>query len=171
MNKQTISLQDFVDAFQVIVGQSIWRVIHPADGWLTIDFGRKYMDTIPGKDGKNEPYDKGQYQIHITGDWKVYKDSGLVESRGVNGDDQKSYFGRMEKLATNFPLTEITSVNFDDSELAIISNNFTIRIPVSTDSDYISLTSVGLDNDDKPFSYTHYRFDEKLGQLARISTK
>jgi len=170
MNKQPISLQDFIDALQIIVDQSIWRVIHPADGWLTIDLGKKYIDTVPSKGGKDEPYEKGQYQLHITGDWKVYRNEKLVESRNVSDDDQKSYFDRMEKLVSNFPIRKIKSVNLNQDELIIEGEESDIRIPVSDTADSLSLTAVELDNNNKPVSYTHCRFDEELERLVRIST-
>ncbi|OGJ37837.1 MAG: hypothetical protein A2383_01990 [Candidatus Pacebacteria bacterium RIFOXYB1_FULL_39_46] len=171
MNKQSISIQDFILSFKEVIGKSIWRVIHPADGWLTIDLGQKYTDTLPGKDGQDEPYERGRYQIHITGNWKVYKNGELIESRNVDGDDQKAYFDRMEELAANFPLVTVESVKLNKNHLVIIDKQFEIRVPVAESTDSISLSVVELDANNKPVSYSHYRFDEELGKLASISTK
>ena len=166
MNTKQISLPVFADSFRVIIGKSIWKVIHPADGWLTIDIGEKYIDTLPGKDGKDELYEKGQYQIHVHSDWEVYIKGELVESRQVNNNDQITYFDRMEKLASNFPIKKITSVELVDNTLVISGNNAEIKIYVSESSDSISLTGVELNADKNPISYTLYRFNEKLGSLA-----
>lgn len=171
MNNQTISLQDFVDAFQVIIDKSIWRVIHPADGWLTIDLGQKYIDSLPGKDGQDAPYQRGQYQLHITGDWEVYTNGELSESRQVNGDDQSAYFSRMDDLVNNFPLSSIDSIVFENDKLTLKSDNSELRVPLSESFESISLSCVELDSDNQPTEYTHYRYDDELGKLVIITTK
>lgn len=171
MNKQTISLQDFVDAFQVIINKSIWRVIHPADGWLTVDLGQKYTDSLPGKDGQDEPYQRGQYQLHITGDWELYTNGKLSESRQVNGDDQSAYFSRMDALVNDFPLTNVDYLVFENDKLILKGDNSELRVPLSESSESISLSSVELDSDSNPVSYIHYRYDDELGKLVTITTK
>ncbi|NLG06736.1 MAG: hypothetical protein GX559_03520 [Candidatus Pacebacteria bacterium] len=171
MNKQVIFLQNFVLAFQKIVDESIWRVIHPADGWLTIDLGQKYTDTLPGTDGQDEPYIRGQHQIHITGDWEIYTNDKLIESRKVHGDDRAAYFNRMEQLADNFPLTQVQSVILEEGQLLIKDGQSKISIPVSETLESLSLSSVELDANHRPIAYTHYRFDEELGKLVAISVK
>lgn len=171
MNKKAIPLQVFVDAFQVIVGKPIWRVIHPADGWLTIDLGQKYTDSLPGKDGKDEPYQRGQYQLHITADWEIYVKGELSESRKVNGSSQSDYFSRMDKLVSNFPLLQIDSITLENNYLILKDSESEIRVPVNESSESISLSSVELDTSNKPTFYTHYRFDDELGQLVTITTK
>lgn len=171
MNKKPISLSDFVSVFKDVFEKPIWRVIHPADGWLFIDIGQKYTDVIPGKGGVDEPYDKGQYQIHITGNWEVYSGDKLLETRKVNGANQKTYFDRMEKLVTNFPIKQIEQVRLDGSNLIISGNNTNIKIPVNTTSNSLSMTKVELNLSNKPISYTHYRYEEEIGSLAEISTK
>lgn len=169
MNKQVISLQNFVSAFQKIVDESIWRVIHPADGWLTIDLGQKYTDTLPGTDGQDEPYIRGQHQLHITGDWEIYTNDKLVESRKVHGDDRLAYFNRMERLIDNFPLTKVQSVTLEKGQLVIKDGQSKISIPVSETLESVSLSLVELDANHRPGAYTHYRFDEELGKLVAIS--
>lgn len=168
MQIKPISFQQYIDSFQPIVGGSIWRVIHPADGWLTIDIGQKYFDTISGKDGNDEPYEKGQYQLHITGDWEVFSENKLVETRKVNEADQKTYFERMEKLATSFPLKTIDSVKFEENKLIISGDGAQIRVPVKKDGESISFTIVELNQSNKPVSYTHYRYEDELQSLAEI---
>ncbi len=170
MNKKSISLLQFGEGFQPIVGSSIWRVIHPADGWLTIDIGQKYSDTIPSKDGSDEPYDKGQYQLHITGDWEVFSGDELVETRKVNGADQKTYFERMDKLAINFPLKTIDAVKFKDNKLIISGDGAQIRVPVNEDGESIGLTVVKLSQSNEPTSYTHYRYEDELRSLAIVES-
>lgn len=171
MTKTTISLQDFSSALQVIIGKSIWRVIHPADGWLTIDIGQKYTDSLPSKGGQDEPYQRGQYQLHITGDWELYINGELSESREVNGDDQAAYFSRMDKLVNNFPLTSIDSIVLENDTLILKSDSSELRVPLSDSSESISLSFVELSSDNKPTSYTHYRYDDELGKLVTTTTK
>lgn len=171
MNKQTISLREFVDAFQVIIGKPIWRVIHPADGWLTIDLGQKYTDSLPGKGGQDEPYQRGQYQLHIIGDWEVYTNGSLFESRQVNDNDQSAYFSRMDVLVNDFPLTSIDSIVFENDNLILKGDNSELRVPISDTSESISLSYVELDSDNKPTSYTHYRYDDAIGKLVTTYTK
>lgn len=168
---QQISLQQFVESFQAVVNKPIWRVIHPADGWLIIDIGQKYIDTIPGKDGVDEPYDKGQCQLYITGNWEVYSGNKLIETRKVNGVDQKTYFNRMDKLVTNFPIKIVESVKLDGNILIISGNSSNIRVSINRNAENISLTEVELNQSNKPISYTHYRYEKEIGDLARISTK
>lgn len=171
MQAQQISLQQFVENLRVMVGESIWRTIHPADGWLIIDIGQKYRDTIPGKGGIDEPYDKGQFQLRITGDWEVYSGDKLIETRKVNDDNQKAYFDRMDKLVTNFPIKTIENIEFYDSSLIISGNGVDVRVPIRTDTDSISFTKVELSQSKEPIIYTHYRYEEKVGGLAKISTQ
>lgn len=175
MTKNPISLQDFSSAFQAIVDKPIWRVIHPADGWLTIDLGQKYTDSLPGKDGKDEPYQRGQYQLHITADWEIYVNGELSESRKVNGSSQSDYFSRMDKLVSNFPLIQIDSITLENNTLILKDSEkdseSEIRVPINESSESISLSSVELDTSNKPTFYTHYRFDDELGQLVTITTK
>lgn len=171
MTKNPISLQDFLSTFQVIVRKPIWRVIHPADGWLTIDLGQKYTDSLPGNDGQDEPYQRGQYQLHITGDWEVYTNGELSESRRVNGDNQSTYFSRMDILVNNFPLTSVDSIIFENDNLIFKGDNSELRVPLSESSESISLSCVELDSDNQPTSHTHYRYDDEIGKLVIITTK
>ncbi len=170
MQTKSISFQQFIANFQPIVGNSIWRVIHPADGWLTIDIGQKYTDTIPGKDGDDEPYDKGQYQLHITGDWEIFSGDKLIETRKVNEADQKTYFERMDKLATNFPIKTIDSVKLEDNKLIISGNGAQIRVPVNENGESISLTVVKLSQSNEPISYAHFRYEDELKSLAIVES-
>jgi hypothetical protein len=171
MTSQKISLQQFVEKLQGVVGQPIWRVIHPADGWLFIDIGQQYSDTVPGKNGADEPYDKGQYQIHITGDWEVYSGDKLLETRTVNGADQKTYFNRMDTLVSNFPIKVIEQIKIVGENLIISGNDSYIKVPVSISSDSLSMTEVELSSTNEPIAYTHYRYEEEVGGLVEVSTK
>lgn len=171
MTKNPISLQDFSSAFQIIADKPIWRVTHPADGWLTIDLGQKYTDSLPGKDGKDEPYQRGQYQLHITSNWEVYTNGELYESRQVNGDNKSAYFSRMDTLVNNFPLSSIDSIVFENDKLILKSDNSELRVPLSESSESISLSCVELDSDNQPTAYTHYRYDDEIGKLVTTTTK
>lgn len=169
MNKQRISLPDFVKAFKVLIGNPIWRVIHPADGWLIIDLGQRYTGTIPGAGGLDEPYDKGQYRLHIAGDWEVYSGNKLIETRKVFYANQKEYFDRMDKLIQNFPVKVIEAIRVEHGAMLMAGSNAYIRIPISKNPDSISLTEVELDSFNNAISYTHYRYEEALCSFVKVA--
>lgn len=173
MQSQQISLQQFVEKLQVIVNQLIWRVIHPADGWLLLDLGKQYQDYISDKDGSEKPYTKGEYQLTIKGNWDITQNSSVVESREVKPDEtQESYFTRMDTLVKNFPIKSLSGVSLTENSIVFnAENGLQLKVATTGSDDSLSLTVVNLDSENKPTAYTHHRYDEELKSLATISTQ
>lgn len=173
MQSQQISLQQFVEKLQVIVNQPIWRVIHPADGWLLLDLGKQYQDFISDKDGSEKPYTKGEYQLAIKGNWEITQNSDVIESRTVkHNETQESYFTRMDSLANNFPIKTISEISLSEADIVLSAEDgYQIKVTVTEKNDSLGLTIVQLDNENKPTAYTHHRYDDALQSLATISSQ
>ena len=60
---------------------------------------------------------------------------------------------------------------FENDKLILKSDSFELKVPLSESSESISLRCVELDSDNKPTSYTHYRYDDEIGKLVPTSTK
>lgn len=173
MQSQQISLQQFVEKLQSVVGQPIWRVIHPADGWLSMDLGKEYQDFISDKDGSEKPYVKGEYQLQFKGDWIITRNEKMIGVRAVQPDEkQENYFDRMEKLANSFPIKAFSHVSISGNQIVFeAEDDYQLKVTVTGSDDALSLTAVALDGDSKPVAYTHYRFDKDLGSLAEVSAR
>lgn len=173
MTTQQISIQQFSEELKKIINQSVWRVIHPADGWLFLDLGKQYQDYILNRDGSKKPYTKGQYQLCIKGDWEIIQNDTSTESRAVrSGETQESYFTRMDNLVNHFPFKTISGINLLENNFVLYAENgFQLKVFVTGKDDALSLTIVEISADGKPISYTHHRFDKELGSLVEISSR
>jgi len=173
MLSQPITLQQFVEKLQTIIGQPIWRVIHPADGWLFVDLGKEYQDFIFSKDGSEKPYVKGEYQLQFKGDWTITQNEKVIEARTVQPNEtQEKYFTRMDALTSNFPIKVFSIVSNSDNQVVFeAEKGYQLKVSVTGCDDALSLTAVDLDVENKPLAYIHYRFDEELGSLAQASSK
>lgn len=172
MQTRYITLQHFVEKLQILTNQPIWRVIHPADGWLIIDLGRQYQDYIFDIEGGQKPYNKGEYQLTIKGHWEITQNEYLIDSKTLMADEsQESYFTRMHNLVNNFPIKTISGVSFSDTIIILdTKNDYQLKVNVNNEADDIGLTIVQLSKDNKPKAYTHHRFDEKLNSFVTITS-
>jgi len=168
MNTKKISFQQFVAAFDQIINKPIWRIIHPADGWLIIDFGQKYISSLPGKNGVDEPYEKGDCQLYIKGDWEIYNNDVLFETSNVIDSDQKQYFSRMDYLTKNFPIQHIHTVEYNTTSILLFGDVAHMSIDISANPDAIRLTVVEINTSNIPITHTHYRYDQKMGSYIKI---
>jgi len=171
MKINPITKTQFLHYFKNIENSNIWQVIHPADGWLIIDLGIKYTDTVPGRNGQDQPYERGEYQIFIRGDWKIYKKNKLFATRQVKNDNQKEYFDRMEQLTNDFPINKVKKVSLNKGTLIISGEDAKIKILIDPTTDTISLSKVKLDANKQPLFYYHYGFAEKINGLAVIEAQ
>lgn len=173
MQHQQISLPQFAESLQVVINQSIWRVIHPADGWLFLDIGQQYQDSIFNSGGTEQPYTKGKFQLHIKGDWTISRNEIVIESRTVkSGETQENYFARMEAIVQNFPMKSICSVNVNYGEVVFAAKNgYELKVMMTDHDDSLSLTVVELSNFSVPVAYTYFRHDEELKSLVTVSSQ
>lgn len=173
MQTKKIDIQQFVEKLQAVVNQPIWRVIHPADGWLFMDLGKQYQDAISDKDGSEKPYTKGEYQLQIKGDWTIAQGEKVIGARVTQPDEtQEKYFTRMEALANNFPMKSFSNALFSDGNVIFeAENGYQLKVSVTGTDDALSFTIVELTADSKPTAYTHYRFDEEIGSLLEVSSQ
>lgn len=157
MQDQWIAHHQFIKDLQIIINQPIWRVIHPADGWLFLDLGKPYQDYISDEKGSEIPYIKGEYQLYITGDWQIAQNKTVVESRLVKPNEaQKDYFSRIEDVANNFPIKSISGVNYYDKNVVFNAGDGCHLTVDVTDEDSLTLTIVQLDESNRPIAYRHF---------------
>lgn len=156
----------------MVIEQPIWRVIHPAGGWLFMDLGQQYQDFISDREGNEKPNSKGEYQLYIKGKWALTQNGKVVEIRTVGRDEsQEMYFSRIESLASNFPIHSFTAVSLVNNEVVFeAQDGYQLKVHVTGNDDALSLTVVELGSNTIPLTYTHFRFNEELGFLAEIST-
>lgn len=173
MQTKKIDIQQFVEKLQAVVNQPTWRVIHPADGWLFMDLGKQYQDSISDIDGSEKPYTKGEYQLQFKGDWIITQNEKLIEARATQSNEtQEDYFTRMEALTSSFPIKSFSNVSHSYGSIIFeAENGCQLKVPVTGTDDALSFTIVELTADNKPTLYTHYRFDEGLGSLAEVSAR
>lgn len=161
-----ISSEQMVQALKKLQSYSIWRVIHPADGWLIIDLGEKYMSSFPSTGGIDEPYERGEYDLMIQSDWEIYSDNTVVAQREMGHETRHDYFTRMDELCSNFPIKKIETVTVKGNFIRLTEGKNEMRLPLTEPLDGIHLTYTELSALKKPKSYHHYRFDEELNSLT-----
>lgn len=121
------SLSKLSELLEQAQGKEIWRIIHPAGGWLFFDIGRRLPDVIYGLKGKTTPYDTGEIRIFIECDWEFWSRGKLIQSRQLRpGETNTEYFDRIEdgligqrtfKTISGTDLTgETLSIHFDNGE-------------------------------------------------------
>lgn len=170
MELRSITLQEFTSVLQSFRSQPIWRVIHPADGWLLFDLGEEYQGRISGVNGEERPYPQGQFQLTIRGDWRLWQNSVLVNSREVQENEtQKEYFERLEKLVQNFSLTAFEKIEITRNLLSFFQGDSRLDIDFSLNFDVVTLTYVDLDAQKTPVKFTHYRFDKEKNSLVEVT--
>ena len=168
-----MSLHQFVEKLKAVVNLPIWRVIHPADGWLFLDIGQQYQDFILDKEGCEKPYVKGECQLNVKGNWTITHGGDIVESRMLKPDEtQRDYFTRMEYVADNFPLTSISTVTHEDNCIVFGSvDDYQLRVIDSGKNDSLGLAVVSLNSSSQPVIYTHTRYDTELQSLVNFSSE
>lgn len=173
MSKQPISTQQFVEKLQVIVNQPIWRVIHPADGWLFLDLGKQYNDYISNKDGSEKSYTKGEYQLHIKSNWEITQNGIVIASRVVKKNEtQEEYFSRLENLAKNFPCKSFTRIQLTNDEIMFSSGDgYQLEVAFTGHDDNLGFTIVQVSASNDAVAYSHLRYDETLKSLAIITSR
>ncbi len=163
MITQQLSLAQFVEALQVVIGLPIWKVIHPADGILHFDLGRKYADSVPGIPN---PHIEGEVRIYVYGDWTLVQNGRLIASRRYSPDETRhDYFERMDVLEKNFPIKQIISVTYENGEVIFADAQTAFHIKTDGKADDIAIRVVRLDDQNIPLTFTHYRFEEKSNTL------
>ena len=162
MQHQQTAIHQFVKDLQVVINQPIWRVIHPADGWLFLDLGKRYQDYISDETGSEEPYPKGVYQLYIKGNWQVIRSKAVIESRTVKpSESQEDYFLRMEAVATNFPIRSISRVNQGDKTIIFnAGDGYRLEVNITEPDDSLRLTVVRVNKLNKPVSYRHFGYSQ-----------
>lgn len=163
MQHQQTAINQFVKDLQVVVNQPIWRVIHPADGWLFLDLGKRYQDYISNETGSEKPYTKGIYQLYIRGNWQIIQGKAVVESRTVKpSESQEDYFSRMENIANDFPIKSISRVvHYGKSIVFNAGDGYQLEVDISDHDDSLRLTTVQLDKSNKPVDYRHFEYSEE----------
>ena len=168
ISSQKINSFQFIEKLQLVINKPIWRVIHPADGWLFLDFGRKYLDHLSGTDGKKVPYEKGEIRLYIKGDWTITKNGKTQNCRDVSPNEtQKQFFSRMEFIVNNFPITFISRLEFAGGKVSFIDQNgFQLTVDMPATDDSLEFTVTELNDDNVPVAYTHYEFNESKQSLT-----